>query len=533
MSAAPYTHLPLEASAFGQPSGTPVSLLQTHIGCVYLVGKFAFKLKKHVKFDFLDFTTIDQRKWACQREVDLNRRLCPNLYLGLFPIIEACSGRRRIELNAAPAAGERVVDWAVQMERLDLDRMLDKLLAQGSVRVEDARAIAAVVAPFYKSQRGAIAPGGLGDLDCVRSNIDENIREGWALDRSVLPEASLKLIETRARYFLAKHGGIIQQRAKDGFVADGHGDLRSENICLPENGPPLLFDCIEFNDRFRVCDSALDVAFLVMDLDARGRQDLSSAFLRIYKDQCDPALPEKLLNFYLGYRAFVKAKVNAWIAADSAVDGKQRESAADQARSMFDLAVRYALKNQPALIVFCGPAGSGKSTLASAIAQRLGCAHLATDLVRDELIPKGPPEIRYTPENSFRVYNEVQRRAQELLAANQIVIVDGTFTSSSTRERIAQMASEQRAPSILVWADCPAQKLEEHLRQRQLNGDAFGSEAGSDVATKQRAGFEKPKPREGFSAVCRVDTGVKMDAVKAEAWGQVLIAIASSQSSSD
>ncbi|HYF50498.1 MAG TPA: AAA family ATPase [Planctomycetota bacterium] len=539
MSSAAFTHLPLDGSAFGQPRGE-VTLLQTHIGCVYLVGEYAFKLKKHVKFDFLDFTTLEQRKWACDREVQLNRRLCPDLYLGVVPVIQACSGRCRVEPSplaplpqgergppAQPAAGERIVDYAVWMKRLPPDRMLNELLGTpDAVSAADARAIGETLAAFYKTQRGTTQPGGLGDLDAVRSNVDENLREGRALDRSVLSAASLALIERRALYFLDRHGEVIRSRARDGFVVDGHGDLRSENICLPLNSKPYLFDCIEFNDRFRVCDSALDVAFLVMDLESRGRPELAGELLDVYRKGCDAALPEPLLNFYLGYRAFVKAKVAAWIAADESVDAPQRAASRAQARDLFDLSVRYALKNQKALIVFCGPAGSGKSTLASELASRLKCAHLATDIIRDEILPKGlSQEQRYAPNNAFRVYATLQSRADKELAAGRIVVADGTFTTSSTRERFAEMAKNAGAAAILVWADCPDDKIAAHLVARAAAGNTFGSEANAEISAKQRAAFEKPKAREGFATVCRVDTGVDLNLARADAWEQVLSAL--------
>ena len=537
--------LALTPQTFGQdPSGPPVELLQTHIGWVYLVGAYAFKLKKQVKYDFLDFTALSQRQWACTREVILNRRLCPELYIGLVPVLRSDDGRTFIDPRYVlledgseagfdarlpeieSRAGARIVDWAVWMRRLPAERMLDRMLAAGAVTVADAAAIAAILGDFYRRQRGQVPPGGLGDLAAVRVNVEENLREGAQLDRAALSAASLALIERRARHFLNRHGELIQRRAADGFVVDGHGDLRAENICLPAGQPPLLFDCIEFNDRFRICDSALDAAFLAMDFDARGRGDLSRALLEHYQAACDPQLPPRLLNFYQGYRAFVKGKVCAWIAADVQVEAAQREHARVEAVQFFDLAVRYALQGEAVLFVFCGMAGSGKSTLAADLSRRLNAAHFATDLLRKEIVPRGlPPEERYAPAQSYRVYRALLERGAEVLQKSQMAVLDGTFTRKSIRAEAAQMAAKHGARAILVWADCPPERIAAHLEERRKAGALCGSEAGAAISERQRAAFSKPSAREGFSAVCRIDTGASLDSARAAMWEAVLAAL--------
>ena len=539
MSAPASAPLPLRADAFLLGAEEePVELIQTHIGWVYLTRSHAFKLKKHVKFDFLDFTTLAQRKWACEREIILNTRLCPNLYRGLRAVHRDASGRVWVDaLNPTPtlptlpiggegAGAAEIVDWAVWMRRLPGDRMLDCMLQAGQVTSADAEAMGDVVARFYKAQRGAIAPGGLGDFDAIRGNIDENLREGATLDVSVLAPEALRLIAVRALRFLERHGDVIRKRAADGFIVDGHGDLRAENICLPLGGPPLLFDCIEFNDRFRIIDSSLDAAFLAMDLDSRGREDLSAAFLNRYRGGCDPNLPPELLDFYLGFRAFIKGKVGAWIMADKDVPEPQREFSRTQARMLFDLAVRYALRSKPVLIVCCGAAGSGKSTLARELAARLKCEHIATDLVRDEVVPRGkPPAERYAQSVSMRVYEMLYERAARSLADKRVVILDGTFTRKEVRQRAANVARDANACAILIWADCSAETIEAHIRQRAIAGDAFGSEADVAVAREQLVGFEAPSAAE-FDALCRIDTGGAIDGSREQAWRGALAGLA-------
>lgn len=526
MSAVPDTlPLPLDPAAFGQSSGD-VSLVQTHIGYVYLIGELAFKLKKPVKFDFLDFTTVEKRHWACQREVELNRRLCPDLYLALLPIVER-NGRRQLEFSPNPQGA--VIDWAVQMRRMPEDRMLDQLLVRGEVNANDAIRIADTLADFYQRQRAQkFDAQGNGSLKVVRFNVEENLGEGKSLDRSILAAGALKFIAARARYFLDKYGSLIEERERDGFVVDGHGDLRAENINLPENGGPLLFDCIEFNDRFRIVDSALDVAFLAMDFDSRGREDLSAALLERYAERCDPKIHPKLLNFYLGYRAFIKGKVAAWIAADPHVSAQQKQKSVEQGRMLFDLAVRYSLRDEPALLVFCGPAGSGKSTLATELSRRLKCAHFATDRVRDEVVPRGSPvEQRYAPETSGRVYQLLYERAAQKLRKGETVILDGTFTTPERRRPAAEIATWCGARAVLVWADANAKGIASHLDERARNGETHGSEASHDISRKQQASFVAPREDEpGFSAICRIDTSVTPEKSHVATWDAVLAALA-------
>lgn len=540
-SDSPPPPLLIEARAFSAPPGTAVELIQTHIGYVYLVGAFAYKLKKPVKFDFLDFSTLEKRRWACDREVTLNRRLCPNLYLGLFPVVEDTRGFRFVDeshtatpcnsdADGAECASDarnslRVVDWCVKMRRMPLERLLDRLLDANSVQVADVEAIARVLAPFYTAQRGTIPTGGLGDFDAVQFNINENLNEGRTLKPEILPPAQLEIIEVRARRYLNKYGDEIRQRAKDGFVVDGHGDLRAENICLPLNARPLLFDCIEFNDRFRICDSAQDIAFLAMELEFRGRADLADAFVKAYRESCDTNVSERLLNFYLGYRAFIKGKVDAWIAGDAGIAEDQRRKSALKAHAYFDLSLACALRGEAVLIVFCGVSGSGKSTLARHIAPRLRATHLSTDLLREELISKDlQRDARYATDATAEVYGALFSRATSYLSQGRVVLLDGTFTTREVRAKAIEAAKMLNVPVLLVWADCPADTAVQHIHERTETGKTHGSEANESVSVAQRQRFETPSEAEGFAAVIRVDTsGADRNAIVTTMWQDLLV----------
>jgi predicted kinase len=223
----------------------------------------------------------------------------------------------------------------------------------------------------------------------------------------------------------------------------------------------------------------------------------------------------------------VKGKVSAWIMRDPHVGETQREAARAQSRGLFDLAVRYALKNQRVLLVFCGVSGSGKSTLAAELSARLQCAHIATDVVRDELVPRGAPvEQRYDPEISRRVYETICQRAAKLLAANNLVVLDGTFLSAQQRTQAAAIARENNACSVLLWADCPAEHLSGHIDERNRAQTLFGSEATHEISKRQQSVFIPPAPGEGFDAICRLDTSLSSEHTRSLAWDCALDAIA-------
>jgi hypothetical protein len=310
-----------------------VRLVQTHISYVLLAGDFVYKIKKPVNFGFLDFTTLENRRYFCGREVELNRRLCPDLYRGVVAITSD-GGRWSLD-----GAGE-VVEYAVKMARMDESRMMGKVIAAGQLTAGILDRIVEILVPFYEKAAGGAELGKFGTPEAVAVNILENFEqtEGF-VGCQALNARQYKAISGYARGFLERHE-LFAARVEADRIRDCHGDLYSANICLEE--PIRIFDCIEFNERFRYCDVASDVAFLAMDLDYHDLPELSRHFITSFVDRSgDRELP-LMLDFYKCYRAFVRGKIGLFTAHAPEVDEATRAASLTQAARYFELAERYA-----------------------------------------------------------------------------------------------------------------------------------------------------------------------------------------------
>lgn len=310
-----------------------VQLLQTHISFVLLAGDFVYKWKKPVNFGFLDFSTLEKRKYYCEQELVLNRRLCPDLYLDVVTI------NREGTQYALNGSGE-VVEYGVKMARMPEDRMMTHVIGAGQLDRGQLDLIIDALVPFYQRADGSNVISEFGRASSVAINVLENFDQTEPfVDQGALSRVQFLQIGDYARDFLRDEQRFEQRRAA-GKIRDCHGDLYSANICLMD--PVRIFDCIEFNERFRYSDVAADVAFLAMDLDFHGLADLSAYFIdRFVKESADPGLVG-VLNFYKCYRAMVRGKINLFTANDPAVDASVAARCIEQAARYFVLAQQYA-----------------------------------------------------------------------------------------------------------------------------------------------------------------------------------------------
>ncbi|HVN28133.1 MAG TPA: AAA family ATPase, partial [Candidatus Binataceae bacterium] len=356
-----------------------VELVQTHISYVFLVGGFVYKLKKAVRFAFIDCTEVAQRRHFCEEEIRLNRRLAPDVYLGMFPIFRSDRGFR---LGDASDAGD-AIDYVVKMRRLPPECMLDRMPARGEVDVATMRALAAIVADFYRGASSAHASK-YGSAAALWHRIIGEIAEMEPMVDFTLSSDEFRIIEEFSRGFISTHWKMLNARADAGRVREGHGDLRAEHICI-ENGRISIFDCVEFSERLRTCDIASEVAFLAMDLDRLGAPDLADELVgAIAQSTADDELP-LLMPFYKCYRAVIRGVVESLRAQGAEVAARDRESARELAHRYFALACGYARDASPALIVVCGLSGSGKSTIAEALQHRFGFPIISSDRTRKGL----------------------------------------------------------------------------------------------------------------------------------------------------
>ncbi len=330
-----YVRYLLLPASYPHPVGEVV-LVQTHISYVFLAGDFVYKFKKPMDFGFLDFTTLEKRKYFCEQEILLNRRLCPSIYLGRVSVNRLASGALALE---GPGRAE---EYGVKMVRMPAERMMGVLVRNGELTRGMLDSIIRVLAPFYENAATGGAIDRFGSVAAVGRNVRENLAQCQRfVGCSALSQGEYLRINRYVDSVLAREN-IFSRRIRDGRVRDCHGDLHSANICLADE--VYIYDCIEFNHRFRYCDVAADVAFLAMDLDFFGMENFSGYFIsRFVEVSSDPELLE-VLDFYKCYRAAVRGKIGLLTAHEPEVDAESRALALEQAARYFVLAQRYAEK---------------------------------------------------------------------------------------------------------------------------------------------------------------------------------------------
>ena len=494
--------------AYPHPVGT-VARRETHVSHVFLAGQFAYKLKKPVKFPFLDASTLVRRKRFCRLELSLNRRLAPDVYLGTVPVVETSAGlrlggaspglsdtgpvRHRFRPPSRAKATGRVVEWVVKMRRLSETRMLDRLVAAKRVGPRDMVRLADRLIPFFKRVARGPAVGRYGTPASVARLVLGNLEECAPFVGRILMEAERLALAAAYRQFVTLHEPLLARRWRERRIIDGHGDLRCENICL---GPPVsVFDCVEFQPAFRCADVANDFSFLVMDLEFRGRADLAETLLAEYRRRMRDPTFDRVLAFYQCHRSLVRGKVRgfAWLQHPRTVEGRRIRRLS---RRHFQLAARYARRfAPPRLIVVGGLIGSGKSTLARSLAEGLGAVWLRTDEIRLREFAsarrpgQGFAGGLYAPHVSELVYRRLIQRAESLLRQGRSVVCDGTFSKAAGREALRGVA--RRLGASFHFFECVVPStvaLRRIARRRAAKSDI--SEARPEHYSRLKAGFE-------------------------------------------
>lgn len=498
-------------SAYPHPA-REITLIQTHISYVFLVDDQVYKLKKPVNLGFVDFTTLDKRLKDCRDEVRLNQRGCPGgVYLGIVPIV------RRGEAFGVGGEGE-VVDYAVHMKRLPRERMMDVLLAQDRVDFDMIGQVAARLAELHRQADSGPSITRKGGFKTMRSNWLDSFEQIRPFIGLTISQKRFHTVASFVTSFTQRESALLHSRDRDGWVRDCHGDLRSDAVCFDDSVPGgiCIYDCIEFNESFRLSDTGLDAAFLAMDLDYRGRPELSDLFVGLYAAAIgDKQLP-LLLDFYKCYRAVVRGKVESLILDDAGVSAAQKAGARRRARAYFALAERYARRRpRRGLVLVTGPSGSGKSVLAGVLSSRLGSVILSTDMLRRELFDTaGPREAldtgRYAPESRERVYDELERQAEAFLAQRRPVVIDGTYVERRQRAPVVELA--RRAKTRLLVVECTAPDAVIAARQHRREGEAWTTSEGRYevyLAQKQR---QEPATELPQSDRIVIDTTTPLDA---------------------
>ncbi len=466
---------------------------ETHLSTVLLAGDRAYKLLKRVEMPFLDLTDRETRLEAAVREVELNRRLAPDVYLGMADVRES---------------GE-LVDHFIVMRRLPDDRRLSSLVAEPEF-LDQLRAIARKVATFHAGLPPATTTH-MASVDSIESNWVDNFA---VIDRNlgtVIPEDDAARVSVLARAYLSGRGPLFEKRTADSMVRDGHGDLLADDIFCLDDGPRII-DCLAFNDNYRISDVLADVAFLAMDVERLAGRPPAASFLAWYREFTDEHHPESLAHHYIAYRAHVRAKV-------ACLRHEQGHApSAALARSYHQLCLAHLEEGRIRLVLVGGGPGVGKSVLAHGLADQLGWPVLSSDETRKTLagVPIGehrfaaPGEGLYDPETTERTYERQLDEAATLLSIGYSVILDASW--SSDRHRAAARSTAGRCGAELVEIECVLDAAVAKDRiSRRLSNPWNPSDATPDVVD-HLASVRDPWP-----TAASIDTGQDPGSVVAAA----------------
>jgi aminoglycoside phosphotransferase family enzyme/predicted kinase len=459
----------------------PAQVHQTHCAVVVLVGDRALKVKKPLDLTFVDFSDPARREAACRREVELNSRFAPGVYLGVAevrgPDGEPC-------------------DWIVVMRRMPADRRLATLVRHGEPVEADLRALARRLAAHHADAARSARIDRAGSARALRERWRGNLEGLRPVCGDVLPGAWLDETADRALRYVEGRRPLLARRVAAGRIRDGHGDLLADDIfCLPEG--PVALDCLEFDDDLRALDGVDDAACLAMDLERLGAPELGERFMAWFVEFSGQSCPPSLIHHYIAYRAVMRAKVTGIRA------GQGDRQAAARARRLVRIGLRHLRAAEPVLVLVGGLPGTGKSTVAAGLADALGAVLLRSDQLRTEIADQPPAGAglggaglggagraewdagRYAPGRRERVYRELVRRAEELLGLGESVVLDATWVSAADRA-LARRAAE-RSASLLCELRCvvPAPLAAHRIVARR--GDL--SEATPQVAARMAEVF--------------------------------------------
>ncbi len=478
----------LESPASYPHSPPGVRSIQTHISWVFIAPPFVFKVKKPVNFGFLDFSTLEKRRHFCERELELNRRLCPEVYLGVVPIYKSASG---FSFNAE---GE-IAEYSVKMRELRHGWFLSELLAKDLVGETEINRVISCLDRFYESETPTPEIEQWGTPEKLKISTDENFRQVEPFVGKTISPVALETIRHFTNSFYATNEDLFRNRIRQHRIRDCHGDLHLDHVHITPEAT-TIFDCIEFNDRFRFIDIANDLAFLAMDFDFEEKCELGNLLLRnAARELRDPGML-KVANFYKCYRAFVRGKVESIQAMSK--EAADLEEHAKQAARYFCLALRYVVSDsEPLVLVVMGRVGTGKTTVASKLGSELDWPVLSSDQIRKMLagIPlteRTPPELRdkmYSERMNEQTYKKLLEQGLAALEAHGSVVLDATFSSRANRKFLHTACSNVRLQVVELDAD--RGKIESRLKARDRSASEI-SDARLEDLEKLNAAYEPP-----------------------------------------
>lgn len=499
------------AKALSEPSFYPhevrnIDRRETHISVVFLTGEWVYKIKKPMDFGFLNYTTLDLRRHYCYREIELNKRLSDNIY---DRVVAICRNKKDGSLFLGDC--DSPIEYAVKMRQLPDETCFRFLLEKGSLTSEHIKAVAAKLADFYKSNvilNPLLAT--YGGVEYIRFNTYENFTQLKPFAQELGGKDFLHLMKNDTYKFTVLFRKLFKERLERGFVKDGHGDLRVDHIYF-YNGVQII-DCIEFNNRFRYGDVAVDLAFLFMDLIRLGYEDWAYRVIEEYTRVSGDLQLWFLLDFYTAYRAIVRAKVACLETFSHPEDAEKNRKCFDEARKFMNLGKVYTLSfSVPTAWIFMGPPASGKSRLGQSIAKIGYMEYLSSDQLRRKLFPEATRspfgQGAYTVEAREAVYWKLMEEASEILKTGRPVVIDATFASSKWRKAFLDLLSNLGVHIIFVETTADREVLAGRLVDREHAGNAGESDARIEHLDRFLATYESPHEVDESMKI-RIDTGV-------------------------
>lgn len=490
-------------AALADPAAYPhpveqVTVVETHISWVLLTGDFAYKIKKPVDYGFVDYTTLERRRYFCEEEIRLNRRLAPDLYLGVVPIT-GDPAHPRVGKVGEPDAG--AIEYAVRMREFPQDAQLDRVLARGLLGPEEVDELADTLARFHEGAPQARPGDGYGGPEEVAAVMRANFELTQQFVPGLIGRDAYAHLKGWTDQALARHRDTIAGRLKAGFVRECHGDVHLRNVALVD-GKVVIFDCIEFNPAYRFTDVVAEIAFTRMDFDARDRPDYGWRFLNRYLERTGDYAGLALLPLYLAYRAYVRAKVTAL-----GPDGPERRKAV---LWQVALAEGYTRDRRPALLLMHGVTGSGKSTLSDALLMDLGCVRVRSDVERKRIAGVGRKRKAqpvgggiYSADMTRTTYARLHELAAEGLKAGYTVILDATYLKGWQRQAAREVAEAHGAPWWIVHCRASREELTYRIESRAAEG---GVSDGTVAVLKAQLDAAEPLTEQEGGHVVLVDT---------------------------
>lgn len=480
-----------------------VSLVETHISWVFLTGQYVYKIKKPVLFTFVDFSTLEKRRWFCEEEVRLNRRLAPQLYLGVVPITGAPSDPRM-------DGDGRPFEWAVKMKQFPPDQEFHNLLETGNLHESVVGQLAIDIGTFHGRLEPAGDPFPYGEPDMVWRPIAECFQDIPLAALPVRIQSCMQDIKEWTNQEWKRLRPILRERKSSGQIRECHGDLHLGNIALFE-GRTCVFDALEFKPGLRWIDVISEVAFLVMDLESRDRVDLAYWFLNCYLEVTGDYAGMSVFRLYEVYRALVRAKVAGMRLAQVEPGGRVREDFLEEIIRYVELANRLMMSAPPMLMLMHGVSGTGKTSVSTEVVRALGAVRLRSDVERKRIhaekrkivVGQGTSKSLYAPDMTRATYDRLWDLANRMLQAGYSVVVDATFLEGAQRQSFIRLAHERHVSIVIldVWA--PDELLAERIESR--------AKQQTDASDATIGVMEQQKAKEEALTELEQDTTIRVD----------------------